>query len=222
MIFIFSVFSACKKEKKEYLYTVKLMPTYGGNPIELNVYNYVTTQNDTFKITNLEMYVSDFKINGKALIESKENYLAHTAAQSNATSVDFKLEEAIPESYTFEWYHGFSPQQNVPNGIINNSFNNAMQWPDVLGGGYHFMKFEGRFLENGIEKAFAIHLGKNGNQVVFSKEISNNVAFIEFELDSLLKSKHSIDLKSLPGSIMENDSIQTLFKENVQKSVRIL
>jgi hypothetical protein len=41
-----------------------------------------------------------------------------------------------------------------------------MAWPDAMGGGYHFMKLEGHYLDTvNVDKGYAIHLGKNENLV---------------------------------------------------------
>ena len=44
-----------------------------------------------------------------------------------------------------------------------------MAWPDVMGGGYHFMKLEGHFKKPADQPAgYAMHLGDNGYQVDLS------------------------------------------------------
>ena len=41
-----------------------------------------------------------------------------------------------------------------------------MAWPTAMGGGYHFMKVEGHYLDtSNTIQGFAIHLGKNNNLV---------------------------------------------------------
>ena len=55
-------------------------------------------------------------------------------------------------SFTF----GFSNSQNISNIYINepNNFHNLMFWPDVMGGGYHYMKLEGRYYNSNQEEQF--------------------------------------------------------------------
>ena len=36
-----------------------------------------------------------------------------------------------------------------------------MEWPDGMGGGYHFLKFEGHFVDSGNTFGFAMHIGTN-------------------------------------------------------------
>ena len=43
--------------------------------------------------------------------------------------------------------------------------NMNMAWPDPLGGGYHFMKLEGKYEDLNLEwRGYTVHLGDNGNQ----------------------------------------------------------
>jgi hypothetical protein len=60
-----------------------------------------------------------------------------------------------------------------------------MYWPDEMGGGYHFLKFEGNYLNSDNKtKGFALHLGTNPllikhqkiNQVIqLNKNISDTI-----------------------------------------------
>jgi hypothetical protein len=36
-----------------------------------------------------------------------------------------------------------------------------MEWPATMGGGYHFLKLEGHYRDNGSEVGYATHLGTN-------------------------------------------------------------
>ena len=37
-----------------------------------------------------------------------------------------------------------------------------MGWPDMMGGGYHFLKLEGHWMDTGGQLGYAMHIGKNG------------------------------------------------------------
>jgi hypothetical protein len=36
-----------------------------------------------------------------------------------------------------------------------------MAWPNPLGGGYHFMKFEGYYMDLAAKTGFTVHMGQN-------------------------------------------------------------
>ena len=43
--------------------------------------------------------------------------------------------------------------------------NNNMEWPTAMGGGYHFMKLEGSFVDSTGTWGYNMHLGTTGNAV---------------------------------------------------------
>ena len=38
-----------------------------------------------------------------------------------------------------------------------------MAWPDVMGGGYHFLKLEGHYKKDSLLAGYAMHIGQNGS-----------------------------------------------------------
>ncbi len=82
-----------------------------------------------------------------------------------------RQEDSIPvgiySSVTF--YIGLDSLTNKT-GILPNSLENInMAWPDMMGGGYHFMKMEGHFLDStNTINGYAMHLGKNPNLVTIN------------------------------------------------------
>ena len=40
-----------------------------------------------------------------------------------------------------------------------------MAWPDVMGGGYHFLKLEGHYKKDSLLAGYAMHIGQNGFRV---------------------------------------------------------
>ena len=58
--------------------------------------------------------------------------------------------------------YGFSQINNATNLYLNDSdnFHNLKLWPSTLGGGYHYMKLEGRYIDNyGEQKFYNTHTG---------------------------------------------------------------
>jgi len=54
---------------------------------------------------------------------------------------------------------GFNPEDNI-SGEYTDLNAASWSWPMMIGGGYHFMKFEGKFTDNtGAQKGFAYHNG---------------------------------------------------------------
>ncbi len=57
---------------------------------------------------------------------------------------------------------GLDTKNNVTGGLPNTIDNLNMAWPDTMGGGYHFLRLEGHYLDSSnTKKGFTMHLGSN-------------------------------------------------------------
>jgi hypothetical protein len=60
-----------------------------------------------------------------------------------------------------------------------------MLWPDVMGGGYHFLKLEGKYLDSlKNEKGIAIHIGLNSS-LVNHHPINSDIKIVENNTSSV-------------------------------------
>ena len=64
---------------------------------------------------------------------------------------------------------------NTPGTLPNQAHFNNMAWPEAMGGGYHYMKLEGMYEDNGDEGGFAVHSGPAGG-ADFTFEVSLPIA----------------------------------------------
>lgn len=81
-----------------------------------------------------------------------------------------------------------------------------MAWPTAMGGGYHFIKIEGHYLDTSSTiQGFAIHLGKNNNLV--------NVA-----INQVLNQQNSLHNYSLIFNINEVFSNPYLYNLNIDNN----
>jgi hypothetical protein len=63
----------------------------------------------------------------------------------------------------------------VPHGLPNTEDNIGMIWPEPMGGGYHFMKMEGKFRDSLGLVGYALHQGTNLTGIEVSTPIRFNV-----------------------------------------------
>jgi hypothetical protein len=119
----------------------------------------------------------------------------------------FGLDTAINTPYYFTTY----PELN-------------MSWPSQLGGGYHYMKFEGKYLDNGDNQNFNIHTGASmGNPYhiyinvpesgfeVKSGEIEVTMAM---NINNWQAGPNTYDLKNYSAGIMMDTAAQDIIKHN--------
>jgi hypothetical protein len=88
-----------------------------------------------------------------------------------------------------------------------------------MGGGYHFIKFEGHFLNGASSVGFAMHIGNNMNlpQANMSQSLTldggSGTLALRFNLNELFRTPHDYDLVNgnySMGSMM----LMTQLKEN--------
>jgi len=165
--------------------TMNIKHHVDGVPLQFNVQDYTNAAGNHYEVTSLHYYLSNFVFSsseGSTYTDPGVYYI--DAADSTTTVVSIA---ALPKStYTsVSFVLGLSAAQNISQGLPNNTINNNMEWPDPMGGGYHFMKFEGYFIDSTAQQnGFAIHLG-------------TNVSMVSIELSQLIDAKEdnqTIDL----------------------------
>lgn len=127
--------------------------------------DFATTQFTNAKgtnhtITKLQYLVSNItlhKTNGEEVELGGYNFVDLTDPDSRyyTPTVDVPAGTYTGVSITF----GFSPEDNI-SGAYADLNAASWSWPMMIGGGYHFMKFEGKFTDKtGAQKGFAYHNG---------------------------------------------------------------
>ena len=77
-------------------------------------------------------------------------------------TLELTLDDVPAGDYTaisFTW--GLDAEKNVPGALPDNPQNNNMFWPAALGGGYHYSKCEGFYVNSqGAQAGYATHTGR--------------------------------------------------------------
>ncbi len=119
-----------------------------------------------YEISKLEYYLSAFSMkDNKGKIHTSDNVFYLNAKRSETNLLSFS---DIPAGDYTDLYFtiGLDTTLNKTNALEATVDNNNMSWPDMMGGGYHFMKLEGFFTNSSTNTGFAMHLGRNGNNVM--------------------------------------------------------
>lgn len=155
----------------------------------------------------------------------------------------FYIDTDIPESQTLRMAHfpvghyktlrfifGLNEEDNV-SGLYSDPPESNMFWPEPLGGGYHYMKLNGRYVnEAGELMPLNIHLGigQNGDhseyyQNYFTVTLPIDFAVVEnaenqFDLtmivDNWFRGPCLYDFNEYGSAIMQNQTAQQVLREN--------
>lgn len=197
-----------------------------------NTIQYTNAHGEQLSITKLRYLISNIsfqKSNGDTFSLDGYNLVDVT----NNTNLSFTPTTTIPTGtyssvlFTF----GFNNEANYNNNYPDL---NATSWsvPGILGGGYHFMQLEGKFIDiTTTETGYAYHairaVDNTGTALSFENTffevdlgavtITNNATFeINMNIAEWFKTPNTWDLNVLNNMLMPNFNAQVMMFQNGQ------
>ena len=231
------MFTSCNKDNgvSQVQITFKFSHNWDGTAVSNANFNsiiYTNANGEDLSISKLRYLISKItfkKSSGETFILDGYNLVDVT----NNTNQSFAPITSIPDgdyskvSFTF----GFDNDDNYNENYIDL---NSASWnvPELLGGGYHYMQLEGKFIDNTTtETGYAYHtiraVDNSGATQVFQDtffevdlgaiNITNNTTFnIEMNIAEWFKNPNTWDLNVLNQMLMPNSSAQIMMYENGQ------
>ena len=141
---------------------------------------YTNESGQLFSIKNLYYLISDVKLtdeNGNTL---QELVSEHFVSSDDESTYSLYLPEILysGEYANIEFTLGLDSTKNISNIFVNESYHTQMFWPDLMGGGYHYMKLEGAF--DNDSSFYNIHTGASmGNDYSITKSFPINLTSFE-------------------------------------------
>ena len=214
--------------------------------------SFTFTQNwDGQKISNADYQTTKYNdANGEELTISKLNYLISKVTFTNEDGekivVDgynimnaregvntlYNLDQKISEGdYTVSFTFGFNEEDNI-DGVYPELNTQPWDWnvPLPLGGGYHFMRLEGKFMnDQGVETPYQYHTiravpnpGDNPQPEDTSFEVNlgtvsifNDTSIeVKMNVAEWFKNPNDWDLNVLNSNLMMNYDAQIMMSEN--------
>lgn len=138
-----------------------------SQPIMFDTAMYMNQATNVYGIEKLQYYISNIRMyKGSKLCVNTDDVFYIDARTDTHKSISLKqssgFETGTYDSITF--IIGLDSSKNISNGLTQTLENINMAWPDVMGGGYHFLKLEGHWKYSGSTQGYALHLGQNGFQ----------------------------------------------------------
>ena len=245
MLWVAASLVSCTKSDDYGNVSVDINYTINGNTLVTDSLCYVNEAGNQFLITEIQWFLSNIQLLGQ---DGKWHTLKQLDAMDNGvkeTEHIFYIDTDIPESHTLHgqkipighysvlrFTFGLDENDNQT-GLFNDPPESEMFWPDMLGGGYHYMKLNGKFVDTeGRLKPLAIHLGIGQNEG--HTEFYQNYFIVEGPIDLDVKANtekridltmvidnwfrysHTIDFNVYGSAIMQNQAAQQALKENGQ------
>lgn len=235
--FVGLCFTACQKQTGKI--SIDFSFSVDTNLVMLDTCMYVNAAGNRYEISEIQFFISELvlqKADGTSVAITSDSS-AHYVDLDLPHTLCWKPTDAIPEGeYTsVSFVFGLSPRWNKTSFYVNAPENN-MSWPALLGGGYHYMKINGKWLNpSGVLVPFCLHTGRGSiydEASTVSEYVENSFTVVLplhhfviqphqttslgllMNVNQWFDSPNIFDFNVFGGSIMQNQQAQELLKEN--------
>ena len=237
ILFLFFIILSCHKDNDDTISqvntTFNFTHNWDGTTVthaDFNTIQYTNTNGEELSIEKLRYLISRItfqKANGETIVLDGYNLVDVT----NNENMSFSSSTTIPTgNYSNVFFtFGFNNDDNYNNNYPDL---NSASWivPAMLGGGYHYMQLEGKFIDNtDTETGYAYHAiqaaDTSGATLVLEDTfitvnlgaitISNHATFnIDMNIAEWFKNPNTWDLNALNNMLMPNFNAQIMMYEN--------
>jgi methanobactin biosynthesis MbnP-like protein len=221
---------SCEYEPNSILVNFKYV--VGNDTLTFDEMKYVNEAGNQFSVITLRYYVSDFTFHNN----QGNGYFAdidHYVSGRDKSTTTFQIKNLPDDTYnSISFVFGLDTIKNKTGYLPNNQVNNTMEWPVPMGGGYHHMKFEGKYIDSaGQTASFNVHSGRakdsldvwHNNHVEVGPlpvtfEMSNNTWSVELimDLNEIFRNPNTYDFNNFGSAIMNNPIAQKLINDNMK------
>lgn len=168
LILFFALFFSCKENNKPAEPSSAKLNFHFTHfcddlPLEYDTLKYVNAAGNQYLVNEIQYFISDVKLHHSdgsvQMLDAWKDihYVDSDLAGTQTWNVfdEIKIGDITKVSFTF----GISEEKNNSLMFVNPP-ERDMFWPEFLGGGYHYMKLNGKWLaEDGSIKPYNFHLG---------------------------------------------------------------
>ena len=219
------IFSSCSSEEENINITLNFTHNWDGVAItdkDLNELKFTNANGEKVSIENLRYLISNI-----SLVDAK-NYQLINFSENTGTSIN--VSDLTEGTHTLSFRFGFSDEDNI-DGEYQDLNSVSFNVPGMLGGGYHYMQFDGKYIDNNNEEAgfnyhsiravdktdpdnlkfedtsFEVNLG--------TITVSNNMNVeVKVNLAEWFKNPNTWDLNELNTVLMPNFEAQKIMSAN--------
>jgi hypothetical protein len=228
---------SCDKYEKYGTIEIYFSHTVDENPIQFNQLIYKNAAGNQYQVNEVKYFISRIFLNdvdGKSF-EIKQGNGIHYVDCSLDKTLRLKIENIPQKNYVYiSFIFGLDEDDNKSNRFVNSPECN-FSWPDALGGGYHYMQINGKFLNStGDLQNMNIHTGigqlrDDDNEITqfvhnyFAVNLPVRIAFDEsynthinlnMEIQRWFDTPNIYNFNDFGTGIMQNQRAQELLKEN--------
>jgi hypothetical protein len=199
----------------------------GSAELMKNTIQYTNAAGNLYSVETLKYFISDIRLyraDGTSHLIDEEFYVD---AMDETTWKRPSIQVPVGEYESISFIFGLNEKKNVT-GAFPNPPENAMEWPVPMGGGYHYMKLEGKIDSSGTIKNYQCHTGPtdgNPNYITvglnnsgFTLDTTNRTVTIKMNINNWWVSPNTLDLNDMT-MIMGNQAMQEKLQANGKEDV---
>ena len=183
-----------------------------GAPQQYDTMKYVNAAGNPYLVNEIQYFVSDVKLHyndGRIqLLDGWKDihYVDTDLPETHTWQVfdDIENGDVTQVSFTF----GISEEKNQSLMFLNPP-ERDMFWPEYLGGGYHYMKLNGKWLaDDGVIKPFDFHLG-------IGQIYASGVIHVD-SITGFVQNYFNVELPNSSFTIADGDTLDFEIRMNVE------
>lgn len=236
LLFIFILFlsvTACKRGGDKSSISIGINYQIDGQELVTHAPCYRNEAGNEFLVTEIQWFASNFAIEDLDGIWHPLNETGHVFYLDENSLHPFLCQPIKAGHYSaLRFTFGLDETDNIT-GRFTNPPESEMWWPEPLGGGYHYMKLNGKWRNpDGLLVPFNVHLGIGQNegltqfyhnQFVVELPFNGPLAVtaeeklsisISMNIGNWFRSPHTYDFNEWGGAIMQNQAAQQVLREN--------
>ncbi len=223
--------------------TFKFNHKVEGAPLITDTLRYINAAGNPYEVNQVMYFISDVVLHksdgaNKMIGEIKDIHFVQLDIPSTLT---WEIADDIPAgSYDSITFVFGIPEEKNKSYLFVNPPEDKMMWPEVLGGGYHYMMINGKWMDENDEiQLYNLHLGigqlYHGNvldqdsiyafvQNYFTVDLPGSAFSLEpdstkeieivMNIESWFESPHHFDFNEWGGAIMQIQQAMQMLKEN--------
>lgn len=195
-----------------------------GAPVQLNSLSYTNALGQQYSIKTVKYIISRIRFtDNKGVATTLPD--VHFVDINDNNSLDYTLSQSIPVGTysSVSFVLGLVPENNIT-ASLGIDLDREMAWPDVLGGGYHFMKLEGEYKSKQATGFYNFHTGglnKTAYEVHVNQALNNPkiatdslTMVIQMDIANWFKNPTEWDFDYWGPAIMNNPNAQATAQQN--------
>lgn len=227
-----------KSEEKNGKLTIKFSFSVDNENFQQDTLQYRNAADNLYEVNEIKFFISDFTLHtsDNQSITIKDNNSIHYADYDIPKTLTWAISDEIAAGTykAISFRFGLSDEKNKTHYFVNPPESN-MSWPDALGGGYHYMMINGKWLKDNILTPFNFHLGRgqqyDGETITdfidnsftvtvpassFTMDENGVTLTLNMNINNWFCSPEIFDFNHFGGAIMTNQTAQEVARANGQ------